>query len=211
MSRRASLTGLLILGVLAADDQYRHDTRLGSVKFHVSCNPAAQKTFERGVALLHSFWYDEAEKTFSEATRMDPSCAMGYWGIAMSRYHPVWGPPTPSDLKKGMAAVQKARSTVAKTQRERDYIAAIATFYKDSDKVAHRERALAWRNAIATAFSALSGRLRGRYFFALALIGTAPAGDKTYASQKQAAEILNRILPEQPNHPGIAHLPDSQL
>src|ERR1022692_4477002 len=90
--------------------------------------PAAQKTLERAVALLHSFWYDEAEKTFSEATRIDPGCAMGYWGIAMSLYHPVWVPPTPADLKNGMAAVEKARSAAAKTQRERDYIAAIEAF-----------------------------------------------------------------------------------
>lgn len=125
----ASLTGLLLLSVFPADGQHQgHD--LGSVRFPASCVPAAQKTFERGVALLHSFSYDEAEKTFSEATRIDPGCAMAYWGVAMSPYHPVWAPPKPEDLKKGMAAVGKARSAAAKTQRERDYIAAIEAFYK---------------------------------------------------------------------------------
>jgi hypothetical protein len=71
---------------------------------------AAQKTFDRGIALLHSFWYDDAEKTFSEAKRIDPAGAMSYWGIVMSRYHPIWAPPTPVDLKTGTAAVQKAKS-----------------------------------------------------------------------------------------------------
>jgi tetratricopeptide (TPR) repeat protein len=197
------LTGLLLLGVLTADDQHHHD--LGSVHFPVSCTPAAQKTFDRGAALLHSFWYDEAEKTFSEVTRVDPACAMGYWGVAMSLYHPLWVPPTPADLKKGVAAVEKAKSAKAKTQRERDYIKAIDVFYKDSDKVAHRERALAWRDAMQQLSARYRDDREAAIFFALSLIGTASPTDKTYASQKQAAEILTRILPEQPDHPGIAH------
>src|SRR5437016_13449484 len=143
---KLAAVGLLLLSALAADGQHHHD--LGSVHFPVSCAPAAQKTFDRGVALLHSFWYDEAEKTFSEVARIDTACAMGYWGVAMSLYHPVWIPPTAEDLKKGTAAVEKAKSARAKTQRERDYIGAMEVFYTDSDKVLHRERALKWRNAM---------------------------------------------------------------
>jgi hypothetical protein len=205
MLLRTALTGLLFLGILSADDQHDHGAELGSAHFPVSCTPAAQKTFDRGVALLHSFWYDEAEKTFSEATRTDPSCAMGYWGIAMSLYHPVWAPPTQADLKKGMAAVEKAGSLRAKTERERDYIAAIGAFYRDWDKVDHHERAVAWRTAMQQLSARYPEDREAAIFFALALIGTAPATDKTFANQKQAAEILNRILPEQPNHPGITH------
>jgi hypothetical protein len=197
--------GLLLLSVLTADDQHSHAHDLGVVHFPVSCTPGAQKTFERGVALLHSFWYDEAEKTFSEATRTDPACAMGYWGIAMSLYHPIWAPPMPVDLRKGTAAVEKAKSAHAKTQRERDYIAALEAFYRDWEKVAHRERTLAMRNAMQQLSARYPEDREAAIFFALALIGTAPLTDKTYASQKQAAEILNRILPEQPDHPGIAH------
>jgi tetratricopeptide (TPR) repeat protein len=130
---------------------------------------------------------------------------MGYWGIAMSLYHPVWAPPTPADLKKGTAAVEKARSAAAKTQRERDYIAAIEAFYKDSDKVAHRERTLAWRKAMQQLSARYPEDPEASIFFALALLGTAPATDRTYANQRQAAAILNRLLPEQPGHPGIAH------
>jgi hypothetical protein len=139
------LMGLVVLGVLSADDQDHHGHELGSVHFPISCSPPAQERFDHGLALLHSFWYDEAVKTFSEVTRMEPACAMGYWGVAMSLYHPIWASPTPADLKRGAAAVQMAKSARAKTQRERDYIAAMEAFYKDSDKVDHRERALSKR------------------------------------------------------------------
>lgn len=189
----------------SAAEEHHGVHELGSVRFPVSCAPAAQKTFLRGVALLHSFWYDEAEKTFSEATRVDAACAMGYWGIAMSLYHPIWAPPTPADLNKGRAAVERAKSAGAKSQRERDYIAAIEAFYRDSDKLPHGTRAMAWRNAMQQLSERYPEDREAAIFYALALIGTEPAGGKTYASQKQAAEILNRILPEQPNHPGIPH------
>jgi tetratricopeptide (TPR) repeat protein len=207
MDRLLGCTTLLglILGVCGAYAQDHHEHGLGTVHFPVSCTAASQKTFDRGVALLHSFWYDEAEKTFSEVTRTDPACAMAYWGMAMSLYHPIWEPPTPADLKKGTVAVEKAKSTGAKTQRERDYIAALEVFYKDWEKVPHGERALAWRNAMRQLSARYPEDREAAIFFALSLIATAPATDKTYVSQKQAARILNRILPEQPDHPGIAH------
>src|SRR5262249_52889981 len=97
----ALLMGLSISGILLGDDQHAHGQGFGRVHFPVSCTPTAQKAFEHGVALLHSFWYEEAEKTFSQVTAADPACAMGYWGVAMSFYHPIWAPPTPADLKKG--------------------------------------------------------------------------------------------------------------
>src|SRR6058998_425731 len=130
-----------------AQDTYQHKhemgENLGRVNFAVSCNAAAQQQFNRAVALLHSFWYDEAEKGFTEVTKADPKCGMGYWGIAMSSYHPVWSPPTAAELQHGLAGVQKANVVGARMQRERDYIAAIETFYKDPDKFDHRTRALA--------------------------------------------------------------------
>lgn len=139
---------LLVLVPLALTAQEPHHHSLGTVNFPVSCSPAAQKTFNTGVALLHSFWYSEAEKTFAQIVRADPTCAMAYWGIAMSVYHPLWAPPNPADLQKGAAAVVKAKSAAAKTQRERDYIAAIEIFYRDAGKVNHHDRALAWRDAM---------------------------------------------------------------
>jgi tetratricopeptide (TPR) repeat protein len=200
-----AVAGLLAWGGWAAMDQHDHGVELGTVRFPVSCTADAQKTFERGVALLHSFWYEEAERTFADTTRTDPGCAMAYWGIAMTHYHPVWEPPGAADLAKGSAAVAAAKSAGPKTQRERDYIAAIEAFYQDWDRVPHGTRALAWRNAMERLAASYPEDREAAIFYALSLIGTAPATDKTYASQKQAAAILNRILPEQPNHPGIAH------
>jgi hypothetical protein len=192
--------------ILGDDGQHHHHLgELGTVHFPVSCSTGARKTFSDALAMLHSFWYDEAEKTFSEATRMEPGCAMGYWGIAMSLYHPIWAPPNSAELRNGAAAIEKAKSIGAGTQRERDYIAALEVFYKDSDRVTHQERARAWREAMERLARRYPQDREAAIFFALALIGTAPAIDKTYANQKQAAAILNRILPEQPNHPGIAH------
>src|SRR5665213_2004419 len=127
------LCGLIAVALPGAANSEDHQHDVGHIHFPVSCTPEAQKAFEHGVALVHSFWYDEAEKTFSGVIRLDPGCAMAYWGIAMSLYHPVWFPPTPADLRKGIAAIEKANSIGAKTPRERDYIAAIEEFYKDSD------------------------------------------------------------------------------
>ena len=205
-TRDLTLYGALIaLAAGAQNDSSDHHHDLGKVYFPVSCTPEAQTAFEGGVARLHSFWYDEAEKSFSRVISVDPNCAMAYWGIAMSHYHPLWFPPTPADLGKGMAAVQKAKSIGAKTQRERDYIAAIEVFYRDSDKTPYRERTLAWRNAMQHLSARYPDDREAAIFFALALIATAPPTDKSYANQKRAAEILNRILVEQPDHPGIAH------
>src|SRR2546430_197299 len=109
--------------------QHKHEMgeKLGRVNFSVSCNAAAQQEFNRAVALLHSFWYDEAEKAFSEVTKTDPKCGMGYWGVAMSFYHPVWSPPTAAELQNGLAAAQSASGVGARTQKGKDYIAAIET------------------------------------------------------------------------------------
>jgi hypothetical protein len=180
---RSILLALLPVSALVAQEQHRHD--LGQVHFPVSCTPAAQNAFDRGIALLHSFWYDEAEKTFLQAARIDPSCAMGHWGVAMSRYHPIWLPPTPGDLKQGAVAVEKARAAPAKTQRERDYIAAIGLFYKGWEKVGHAARALVWRDAMERLSKNYPDDREASILFALALLGTASPADKTYVSQSR--------------------------
>jgi hypothetical protein len=116
---------------LTAQTGYQHthshdpSEELGNVNFAVSCNPQAQRQFNRAVAWLHSFEYEEAEKAFSEVTVIDPRCAMGYWGIAMSNYHTIWTPPTAAELRKGSSAIENAKAAAARTQRERDYVAAL--------------------------------------------------------------------------------------
>jgi hypothetical protein len=188
-------------------EPHKHDMgeKLGRVNFTVSCNSAAQQQFNRSVALLHSFWYEEAEKGFVEVTRTDPKCGMGYWGIAMSSYHPVWAPPVAAELRNGMAAMQKANVVKARTQREKDYLAAIATFYRDADKIDHRTRALAYEKAMEQLYLRYPKDHEAAVFYALALLGTALPTDKSYANQKKAGEILNKVLLYEPEHPGVAH------
>ena len=188
-------------------EQHKHDMgeKLGVVNFTVSCNSAAQQQFNRAVAFLHSFWYEEAAKAFFEVTKTDPKCGMGYWGIAMSSYHPVWSPPVPAELRNGSAAVQQANVVGAQTQRERDYIAAIGAFYKDADKLDHRTRALAYEKAMEQLHLRYPNDDEAAVFYALALLGTALPTDKSYANQKKAGEILNKVLLSEPEHPGVAH------
>src|SRR5438445_3401951 len=116
-----ALTALMTLSVVPAQEMHRHDSseELGRVNFPVSCTAVAQKQFNRAVAWLHSFEYENAEKAFTEATVTDPRCGMAFWGIAMSNYHPIWVPTTAAELTKGSSAVAKAKSIGARTQRER--------------------------------------------------------------------------------------------
>jgi len=193
----------------SAHDEHQHPTgspeQLGTVHFPVSCNAAAQKEFERGVAMLHSFWFEEAGKAFSNVTVMDPGCAMGHWGVAMSLYHPLWDPPDTAALQQGWAAVEKAKSTGTKTDRERDYIAAIEAFYKDAEKLDNRTRALAYEKAMEQIYLRYPQDREAAVFYALALDATALPTDKTYANQQKAGAILEKVFAKEPNHPGVAH------
>ncbi len=177
----------------------------GEVNFPISCGPAAQKIFNRAVWTLHSFWYPEALKAFTEVTAAEPGCAMGYWGIAMSNWYPLWYPPGPAALKAGSEAVEKAMTASPKTDRERDYIAAIAAFYRDSDKLDHRTRAVAYEKAMEQVYLKYPEDREAAVFYGLALNAAALPTDKTYANQRKAAEILNKVWAEQPNHPGVVH------
>lgn len=177
----------------------------GEAHFPTSCAPAAQQQFDGAVAILHSFWYEEAVKAFTGVTRADPACAMGYWGVAMSHWYPLWYPPSESALKAGAEAVARAEAIGAKTQRERDYVGAIAAFYRDRDKLDHRTRSLAYEQAMAQVHARYPDDREAGVLYALALNGAALPTDKTYAKQLEAAAILEQAAAEQPNHPGVAH------
>jgi len=205
----ASLAVLLCLSPASAQEMHTHQhdasEKLGRVNFRVSCKPAAQRQFNRATALLHSFWYGEADKAYTAVAKSDPNCAMAYWGVAMSLYHPVWAPPTTEELQRGRTAVENAKSIGGKTLREKDYIVAIEAFYKDSDKLPHRDRALAYEKAMEHVYLTYPKDHEAAIFYALSLLGTTVESDKTYEKQKRAAAILNKILPAEPQHPGVAH------
>jgi tetratricopeptide (TPR) repeat protein len=203
-----SLLACNLIGQMEQHDHDHHEERLGTVTFPISCTPAAQAKFTRAVALLHSFWYEEAEKAFTEAANTDPQCGMAWWGVAMSNYHPVWPSPySPAELARGVAAAAKAKSVGAKTDREEGYIDAIAAFYNDVDHVDLNTRARAYEAAMQRLTAANPNDDEAAIFYGLSLIahGMSLPTDKTYAYQKQAAEIFNRLLKTHPDHPGIAH------
>lgn len=178
---------------------------VGRVRFPVSASAPAQEKFNQAVAMLHSFWYEELDDAFSQVSSADPKCGMAYWGLAMSYYHPLWTPPDPAALRKGWEAVQKAKAAGSSSEREKDYIAAIEIFYQDWEKLDHRTRSLAYAKAMEQLHAKYPDDKEAAVFYALSLIATAPPTDKTYAKQKQAAEILERIRIEMPDHPGVIH------
>jgi len=198
---------------VVADEEHQHPAgdpeKLGSVSFSTSCTPAVQKEFQRGVAMLHSFWYEEAERSFNEVATNDLGCSMAYWGIAMSYFHPIWDTrgPDAAILKKGAEAVEKAKAVPPKTERERDYIAAIEVFYKDSEKLDHRTRVLAYETAMERVYTRYPDDREAAAFYSLALLGSAAAlpVDKTLARQRKAGEIAEKVFAAEPNHPGAAH------
>jgi len=203
--RSALLASVLTISLVPTALQAQAVGKVGEVGFPVSCSAEAQQQFTRAVALLHSFWYEEAVKAFTGVAETDPSCAMAYWGVAMSNWYPLWYPPGAAALKAGSDAVAKAQSIGARTDRERDYIDAIATFYRDSDKLDNRTRSVAYEKAMEQVYSRYPDDREAGVFYALALNATALPTDKTYANQEKAAKILQRVFAEQPNHPGAAH------
>ncbi|MGA2095882.1 MAG: hypothetical protein ABSH39_06255 [Candidatus Acidiferrum sp.] len=210
-SRRAVLilVGASLVFAATASAQHEHASTdpavLGNVDFPTSCAPSLQPDFNRAVALLHSFWYKKSEETFSAIAQADPSCSMAEWGIAMTHYRQLWDPPTPSDLQAGAAAVEKAKAAGVKTQRERDYIAAIEIFYKESDKRPHAARALDFEKSMQQVYERNPQDHEAAIFYALSVRANAPIGDKTYANQKKASAILEKLFVEYPDHPGLAH------
>jgi tetratricopeptide (TPR) repeat protein len=199
----------LLAGAADAQETHSHThdegEALGRVSFPTSCREEVAAEFTRAVALLHSFGYEESRRAFESVAAHDPDCAMAYWGVAMTYYHPIWSPPDSRDLAAGRAAAAKAEAAGPRTDRERGYVEAIAVFYRDSETQPHGARARAWSDALETLSRRFPDDHEAMIFYALSLLGTAPSSDTTFANQKRAAAILNGLLPEEPKHPGIAH------
>lgn len=181
------------------------EKQFGAVGFRIEGSKEVQQEFDLGVALLHSFEYDEAEKVFAKVIDMDPGCAMAYWGVAMSNYHPLWAPPTAAELEKGAKAVAIAKSISKKSKYESAYINAIAQFYDDRENVDHRTRAQRFQKSMEQLYTDFPNEKEAAIFYSLALTATADPTDKTFKNQKKAGEILNALYPGQPNHPGVVH------
>ena len=209
MKRAALVLAVISLfGVFAlADEGHHHEDltpeQLGTVHFPVSCAAASQKAFARGVALLHSFWYEEAEKEFVQIAKDDPTCAMAHWGVAMSLWHQLWDRPNAATIKRGRTELKKAQSLHPATDRERDYIAALGAFYRK--KGDHEERAKAYSQAMEGVYHRYPDDLEAAAFYALSLLASEEDGDTTFANRKKAAAVLETLFKEEPGHPGVAH------
>jgi hypothetical protein len=201
--------GFVAAALLASPFQgLRADTApkvIEEVDFSISCGPTSQAAFKHAVWTLHSFWYPEALAEFTAIAASEPGCAMAYWGIAMSHWYPLWFPPSPAALKAGSEAVAKAIAAPTQTPREADYITAIAAFYRDNDKLDHHTRAVAYEKAMEQVYERYPDDREAAVFYGLALNASALPTDKTYANKRKAAEILNKVWAEQPNHPGVVH------
>jgi hypothetical protein len=181
------------------------DSKLGKVHFETSCSPEAQKIFDRAMLYQHSFWYRASQKVFEDVLKADPECGIAYWGIALSLLlNPHVAPPA-KNLAEGAAAIAKGKSVGAKTQRERDYIDALAVMYADYDKVDHRTRVQAYAKAMEQLALRYPNDDEAQIHYALSLNTSASPTDKTYANQLKGAAILEPIFARQPQHPGVAH------
>jgi hypothetical protein len=190
-----------------AEEHHDHPApeRLGLVNFMTSCKPAVAASFNRSVALLHSFAYTAADKAFAQVATQDPGCAMAQWGRAMTHYHQLWDIPVGEGLRAGAERSAEASRIGGGTPRERGFIAALASYFADYDKVGAPIRAQHYADAMAGVARADPADSEVQIFYALALIATAPPTDRTHANQKRAAAILNPIYRRQPQHPGLAH------
>ena len=199
---------LLFSCFLLADDEGHHheeltDAQVGIVHFPSSCAASVQKPIERGVAMLHSFWYEEAEKEFQQIEKDDPKCAIAHWGVAMSLWHQLWNRPDQSTLERGLAELQAGRK-LHTSRRERQYIGALTAFYSHPSR-SYQKRVTAYSRAMEQVSSHNPNDHEAAAFYALSLLASEPDHDTTNANRKQAAAILEKLFAEEPNHPGVAH------
>ncbi|HKW88455.1 MAG TPA: tetratricopeptide repeat protein [Candidatus Acidoferrales bacterium] len=181
-------------------------TNLGAVSFSVSCAPDVQSKFDTGVALLHSFQYQQAEQAFQDIAKADPTCAIAYWGEAMSLYHQLWDWPSPETLSEGRADIMKAFRPAAKTEREREYVRAAAVFFQDNPKLTHAQRLGAYSEVMGKLFKKYDDDVNAGAFYALCLVAM-PTNSKAdeLANRKAAIDILDKLFIVAPRNPGVAH------
>ncbi|MDB5620273.1 hypothetical protein [Tardiphaga sp.] len=181
------------------------DQKLGTVHFATSCNETAQRRFDRAMRYQHSFWYSASREIYEETLKADPDCAIAYWGIALSLLDNPHSPVPAPNLPLGLAAIEKAKAAGAKTQRERDYIDALASMYVGYDSVTHQARVQSYLKAMEALAAKSPDDDEAQIFYAITLNVAASSADKTYANQLKGIAILEPIFQRAPQHPGVAH------
>ena len=180
------------------------DGQFGELKFSLSCSYETRATFDLAVAMLHSFQYTEAEKAFVKVIDADPNCPMAYWGVAMSIYHAAWFPPTEKDLIKGSKIMNVAKE-LAMDDKQRDYINAIDAFYTDWKTIDHQTRAKRFEKKMEQIHIKYPEDIEAAIFYSLALYSTRDRVGKDYKNERKAGKILESLIIDNPNHPGIYH------
>ncbi|HEY6413344.1 MAG TPA: hypothetical protein VIX42_06640 [Edaphobacter sp.] len=206
---RISLSLLFLFPFSAAQETHSHGIpeRLGKVSFPISCAPAVQEQFDRGVALLHSFAYTAAKDAFQDVAELDPQCAMAHWGLAMTYFHQLWDPHlVPATIPIAQGEIQLAQEMGAtSSERERQFIHALGLIYQDAATVPYSTRALNYEHAMSDLARDNRKDIEAQVFYALALLANVSPTDKTHAKQKQAADLLEPLDRAYPQHPGIPH------
>jgi hypothetical protein len=193
-------------GLAISQDHDHGGGELGEVHFPVSCTPAAQQRFNVAASLLYSFYWEKIDAAVQDVLAADPACAMAYWLEAVASLENALGsPPTPSQQQQGAAAAAKASALRAKSERERDYIAAVAVLYKDYETVPFQTRVLAYEKALEQVHLRYPQDSEAAVLYAYWLQVAADRNDQTYARQLRSAEILEKVFTAQPDHPGAAH------
>jgi tetratricopeptide (TPR) repeat protein len=192
----------------AAQDAHNHGApeKLGVVSFPISCQPEVQQQFDRGVALLHSFAYADARSAFQAVAAQDQRCAMAHWGIAMTYFRQLWDPPIlPETVSSAHNEIERSRQLGTNSDRERNFMEAIAELYQNADSLPYATRALKYEYAMSSLVSQNTADVEAKVFYALALLANASPTDKTHSKQKQAAALLEPLYRSHPQHPGIPH------
>lgn len=202
---------LLSRPLCAQHEHGRSTEQLGRVVFPISCNPQAQQRFSRAMALLHSFWWEQGQAAFQAVADADSSCAMAYWGMALTAWgNPFAGGPGGNagkgePLRRGARFAERAIAVGAPTPRERGFLAALGALYGGSDSIPNARRLQAWSDTLARLYRDFPNDTEVLIYYALSLVETASKTDTTFTRQKQAAAILNPLYVRFPNHPGLAH------
>jgi hypothetical protein len=198
---------LILAPLLVAQvDHAHHAEHLGRVVFPTSCRPEAQQRFERAMALLHSFWWEESPRAFRAVAAADSSCALAYWGLALSQWgNPFTSGPAGANLRAGAAAAARGLALGAPTARERGFLAAAGALYRDTGTVPNAHRLQAYSDTLARVYRDFPADPEVAMFYALSLVATASPTDTSFARQRQAAAILNPLFRRFPEHPGLAH------
>ena len=205
LATAVSITALSVSSSQLVVAQTDLDQQFGTVQFETSCNEVAQRRFNRAMRYQHSFWYEQANEIFEETAKADPSCAIAYWGVALTLVNNPHIAIPSANLAPGLAAIQKAKAMNAKTERERDYIDALAFMYLDHDKLTHRQRIGAYLKAMEALAAKYPNDDEAQIAYAITLNTSAAPTDKTYAQQTKGAALLEPMSKRLPQHPGVTH------